>query len=199
MGVCVCVCLEYFFVLFKASIVTFTASIEGWTQTCCGSNSCCCCSWCWRWSMDRVAAVDRACKWSWVQRCSAIYSITSATVTAVYCLLTDLAPRRQKFLQLPWWWVSALLCACGFQVKMSVRQVPSLQCSDTASSAVEWGLVVGFCSQPHYCYRPFYLLFDNQVSISLVVLTCTNWVSPSHLPMPLASDRPWTRLSMRAH
>jgi len=59
-----------------------------------------------------------------------------------------------------------------------------------------------------------YLLSDSQVFISLVirglwwtvsgqvkasdVLTCTNGVSPSHLPVIMASDRPWTTLSTRA-
>ena len=60
-----------------------------------------------------------------------------------------------------------------------------------------------------------FLLSDSQVSISLVihglwwtvfsqvkahvVLTCTNGVSPNHLPVIVASDRPWTTLSTRAH
>jgi len=58
------------------------------------------------------------------------------------------------------------------------------------------------------------IISDSQVSISLVihglrwtvsgqakvhvVLTCTNGVSPNHLPVILASDRPWTTLSTRA-
>ena len=32
-----------------------------------------------------------------------------------------------------------------------------------------------------------------------VVLTCTNGVSPNHLPVIMASDRPWTTLSTRAY
>ena len=32
-----------------------------------------------------------------------------------------------------------------------------------------------------------------------VVLTCTNGFSPNHLPVIVASDRPWTTLSTRAH
>ena len=55
---------------------------------------------------------------------------------------------------------------------------------------------------------------DSRVSISLVihalswtvsgqviahVLTCTNGVSPNHLLVIVASDRPWTTLSTRAH
>ena len=32
-----------------------------------------------------------------------------------------------------------------------------------------------------------------------VVLTCTNGVSPNHLPLIVASDRPWTTLSTRTH
>ena len=59
------------------------------------------------------------------------------------------------------------------------------------------------------------LLSDSQVSISLtihglwwtvsgqvkahVLLTCANGVSPNHLPVIVASDRPWTTLSTRAH
>ena len=59
------------------------------------------------------------------------------------------------------------------------------------------------------------LLSDSQVSISFVihtvwwtisgqvkahvVLTCTNVVSPNHLPVIVASNRPWTTLSTRAH
>jgi len=59
------------------------------------------------------------------------------------------------------------------------------------------------------------LLSDSHVSISLVihglwwtvsgqvkahvVLTCTNVVSPNHLLVTVASDRPWTTLSTRAH
>ena len=59
------------------------------------------------------------------------------------------------------------------------------------------------------------LLSDSQVFISLVIhglwwtvagqgkahiiLTCINWVSPNHLPVIVASDRPWTTLSTRAH
>ena len=59
------------------------------------------------------------------------------------------------------------------------------------------------------------LLSDSQVSISLVirglwwtvseqvkahvVLTCTNGVSRNHLPVIVASDRPWTTLLTRAH
>ena len=59
------------------------------------------------------------------------------------------------------------------------------------------------------------LLSDSQVLVSLVahglrwtvsgqikahfVLTCTNGVSSIHLPVILASDRPWTILSTRAH
>jgi len=58
-------------------------------------------------------------------------------------------------------------------------------------------------------------LFDSQVAIPLVihglwwtvsvqvkahvVLTCTNGVSPNHLSVIVASDRPWTTLSTRAH
>ena len=58
-------------------------------------------------------------------------------------------------------------------------------------------------------------LSDSQVSIYLVIrglwwtvsgqvkanviLTCTNGVSPNHLPVIVASDRPWTTLSKRAH
>ena len=53
---------------------------------------------------------------------------------------------------------------------------------------------------------------DSQVSISLVthglwwtvvkahvVLTCTNGVSPNHLPVTVVSDRPWTTLSTLAY
>ena len=59
------------------------------------------------------------------------------------------------------------------------------------------------------------LLSDSQVSISLVIhglwwtvsgqveahvlLTCTNGVSPNHLPVTVASNRPWTTLSTSAH
>ena len=59
------------------------------------------------------------------------------------------------------------------------------------------------------------LLSDSQVSVSLiirglwwtisgqvkahVVLTCTNGVSPNHLPVIVASERPWTTLSTHAH
>ena len=58
------------------------------------------------------------------------------------------------------------------------------------------------------------LLSDSQVSISLIihglwrtvsrhkahaVLTCTNGVSPNHLPVIVASNRPWTTLSTRVH
>jgi len=32
-----------------------------------------------------------------------------------------------------------------------------------------------------------------------VVLTCTNGLSPSHLPVTVANDRPWTTLSTHAH
>jgi len=32
-----------------------------------------------------------------------------------------------------------------------------------------------------------------------VVITCTNGVSPNHLPVIVASDRPWTTLLTRAH
>ena len=32
-----------------------------------------------------------------------------------------------------------------------------------------------------------------------VVLTCTNGVSPNHIPVIAASHRPWTTLSKRAH
>ena len=32
-----------------------------------------------------------------------------------------------------------------------------------------------------------------------VMLTCTNGVSPNHLPAIVSSDRPWTTLSTRAH
>ena len=71
--------------------------------------------------------------------------------------------------------------------------------------------VVGFCGQPYYCHRPYY----SQVSISLivrglwwtisrrvkahVVLTCANGFSPNHLPVIVASDRPWTTLLTLAH
>jgi len=76
--------------------------------------------------------------------------------------------------------------------------------------AVERGLVIAFCGQPHLLPTP---LSDSQVSISLVihglwwtvagqvkahiVLTCTNGVSPNHLVI-VASDRPWTTLLTRA-
>ena len=59
------------------------------------------------------------------------------------------------------------------------------------------------------------LLSNSQVSISLIIhgfwwtvsrqvkahvmLACTNGVSPNHLPVIVASDRPWTTLSTRAH
>jgi len=59
------------------------------------------------------------------------------------------------------------------------------------------------------------LLSESQVSISLVIhslrrtvsrqvkarvlLTCTNRALPTHLPMTVASERPWTTLSTRAH
>ena len=59
------------------------------------------------------------------------------------------------------------------------------------------------------------LLSDSQVSISLVIyglcwtvsgqvivhvmLTCTNGVSPNHLLVIVASDRPWTTLWTRSH
>jgi len=59
------------------------------------------------------------------------------------------------------------------------------------------------------------ILSDSQVLISLlihglwwtisgqvkahVVLTCTNGVSSNHLPVTVASDRPWTTLSTSAH
>jgi len=90
------------------------------------------------------------------------------------------------------------------------------------SYAVERGLVVGSCGQlllVNFCGQLLLLptlLSDSQVSISLVkhtwslmnhfrtgkghvVLTCTNAVSPSHLLVIVASDRPWTTLSTRAH
>jgi len=70
------------------------------------------------------------------------------------------------------------------------------------------------------CYEPCLvllstLLSDSRVLISLVIhglwwtisgqvkahvmLTCTNWVSPNHLPVIVASNRPWITLSTHAH
>jgi len=64
---------------------------------------------------------------------------------------------------------------------------PRLQLTCTA----ERELVVGFCGQPHYCYRPYYptarFRSPGQVKAH-VVLSCTNWVSPNHLPVIVASD-----------
>ena len=83
--------------------------------------------------------------------------------------------------------------------------------------SVERGLVVGFCGQPHSTILLLPTqLSDSQVSISLVihglwwtvsgqvkalhvVLSFTNGVSPNHLSVIVASDRPWTTLSTRAH
>jgi len=62
--------------------------------------------------------------------------------------------------------------------------------------AVERRLFVVFCGQPHYCYRPYYptARFRSLVIHGLwwtvygqakahVVLTCTNGILPSHLPL----------------
>ena len=49
--------------------------------------------------------------------------------------------------------------------------------------------------------RPSYIVSDEpfpEVKDN-VVLTCTNRVSPYHLPVIVASDTPWTTLSTRAH
>jgi len=67
--------------------------------------------------------------------------------------------------------------------------------------AVERGLVVGFCGQPHYCCRPYYptepgfdlprhtwSLVNRFPGRFHVVLTCTNGVSPNHLLVIVASD-----------
>ena len=81
--------------------------------------------------------------------------------------------------------------------------------------AAERGLVVGFCGHWSTTLLLPTLLTDSQVLISLVmhglwwtisgqvkahvVLTCTNGVSSSHLPVIVASDRPWTTLLTCAH
>jgi len=81
------------------------------------------------------------------------------------------------------------------------------------SYAMERGLVVGFCGQPHYCYRPYHPITRFFISLVIhglwwtisgqvkahVVLTCTNGVLPNHLPVIVASDRPWTTLLTRTH
>jgi len=77
---------------------------------------------------------------------------------------------------------------------------------------VERGLVIGFCSQPHYCCRPYYPTARFQSPLSYVVLmnsfrtgqgrhraNFTNGVSSNHLPVILASVRPWTTLTTRTH
>ena len=59
--------------------------------------------------------------------------------------------------------------------------------------AVERGLVIGFCGQPHYCYWPYYSTARFRSPSSYIVsdepLTCTNGVSPNHLPVIVASDK----------
>jgi len=40
------------------------------------------------------------------------------------------------------------LSGCMYMVRHDIRR---------HNHAVESGLVVGFCAQPHYCYRPYYL------------------------------------------
>jgi len=42
------------------------------------------------------------------------------------------------------------------------------------------------------------IIFHDKLVKAHVLLTCTNGVSPSHLPVIVANDRPWTTLSTRA-
>ena len=81
--------------------------------------------------------------------------------------------------------------------------------------AVERGLVVGFCGQSHYCYlvtnptirqpgfhlpcHTWSLMNRLQTGHGPCCVTCTNQVSSNHLPVIVASDRPRTTLSTRAH
>jgi len=69
------------------------------------------------------------------------------------------------------------------------------------SYAVEGGLIIGFCGQPHCCNWPYQVLISliihglcwtvsGQVK-SHVMQTCTNRVLPNHPPVIVASDRPW--------
>ena len=69
--------------------------------------------------------------------------------------------------------------------------------------AVERGLVVDFCGQPHCCYRPYYptARFPSPSSCMVsvepfpervkahVLLTCTDGISPNHIPVIVAGDR----------
>ena len=75
----------------------------------------------------------------------------------------------------------------------------------SVDTVMQWrGLVVGFCSHPHYCYRPYHPTAEFRSPSSYMVsdeplLECTNGISPNHLPVIVASDRPWTTLSTRSH
>jgi len=82
------------------------------------------------------------------------------------------------------------------------------QCGQTwhLSTQLCSGLVIGFCGQPHYYYRPYYptAMFRSPSSYMISDepfpdMSCTNWVSPNHLPAIVASDRSWTTLLTRAH
>jgi len=62
--------------------------------------------------------------------------------------------------------------------------------SGTLRSVIEYG-------QPFYSYLRISQWWWT-VSGKVMALTCTNGVSPNHLPAIVASDRPWTTLSSRA-
>ena len=44
-----------------------------------------------------------------------------------------------------------------------------------------------------------YMVCDEPFPMAHVVQSCTNVVSPNHLPVIVVSNRPWTTLSTRAH
>ena len=125
--------------------------------------------------------------------------------------------KKMNLVRLP---VSLLLTLLAFPVRWCLWASTSTACISMPnivrhdicrrSYAVERGLVVGFCGLTTLLLPT--LLSDSQVSISLiihsllwtvsrqvkahVVLTCTNHgVSPNHLLVIVASDRPWTTLT----
>ena len=110
-------------------------------------------------------------------------------------------------------WPMYCVCWCLASTSMACISTPNLWSDMTSVNTVtQWR--EGWSSDSVVSHTIVDLtISDSQVSISLVkhglwwtvagqvkahvLLTCTNGVSPNHLPVIVASNRPWTTLSTR--
>jgi len=106
----------------------------------------------------------------------------------------------QKKVPLFWrYWtflIHSIRCAKGSLPMIIISLISSAISTDQPTHRQ----IQGHTTQPHYYYRPYYLKarFPSPSSYTdsdepfpaHVMLTCTNGVSPNHLPMIAASDRP---------